>query len=479
MAPAADSRHHKSSKSAQDEPIPLPARRKSALSKLLEAEPLPKATTARSSSVAVPKAAAPALPSSDPAQPSARSGAVPWIPAPSQSTGASDHGATPRQPHPGAKSAAANRTSVFSHAVAGQKPALASLGPSKTTRSEASAAVPERRDPIARAKPKPLAASVKKTEPVQKPAPQAVPYSVLQSISGRPAKPRPQSGTPIDLSDDSSVELDKVLSAPLKSPKKPAGSVFNSPNRSKGTDKMHLQQSFASSLVVLTTETNTFKKVAKGTSETTPGTEHGKPSDKRTDAVLAASAGQQESISSPVPAQNEVYEVEKILDFRHTPDGDCVLIKWKGYPDDDNTWEYWAQMGPFNCAEQLRQYWLNKQKTEDDQLEKKKRQYAGAFSSKKQKLNPSDSSPTVPARVPEISLNGATYRNESSLGSSWDGVPLDDHIDRVESISNTDGGLLVFAVWKDGKKTFHAKESAKKRFPQKLLDYFESNLVFS
>ncbi|KAJ3334588.1 hypothetical protein HDU91_002653, partial [Kappamyces sp. JEL0680] len=269
--------------------------------------------------------------------------------------------------------------------------------------------------------------------------------------------------------------------------------------RSKGTDKTHLQQSFASSLVVLTTETNTFKKVAKGTSETTPGTEHGKPSDKRTDAVLAASAGQQESISSPVPAQNEVYEaVEKILDFRHTPDGDCVLIKWKGYPDDDNTWEYWAQMGPFNCAEQLRQYWLNKQKTEDDQSEKKKRQYAGAFSSKKQKLNPSDSSPTVPARVPEISLNGsglsclppgATYRNESSLGSSWDGVPLDDHIDRVESISNTDGGLLVFAVWKDGKKTFHAKESAKKRFPQKvgrpdltrcqLLDYFESNLVFS
>jgi hypothetical protein len=40
--------------------------------------------------------------------------------------------------------------------------------------------------------------------------------------------------------------------------------------------------------------------------------------------------------------------VEKILDMKKSDRGDSLLIKWLGYPDEDNTWELWADMQSLN-----------------------------------------------------------------------------------------------------------------------------------
>ena len=37
--------------------------------------------------------------------------------------------------------------------------------------------------------------------------------------------------------------------------------------------------------------------------------------------------------------EDDVYEVECILASRKTPTGRKYLVKWKGWPDDQNTWE--------------------------------------------------------------------------------------------------------------------------------------------
>ena len=55
------------------------------------------------------------------------------------------------------------------------------------------------------------------------------------------------------------------------------------------------------------------------------------------------------------PEEEDNFEVEKILE----QDGQRYLIKWKGYPDSENTWE--PKTNLTNCQELLRQFYQAKQ----------------------------------------------------------------------------------------------------------------------
>ena len=48
---------------------------------------------------------------------------------------------------------------------------------------------------------------------------------------------------------------------------------------------------------------------------------------------------------------NDEYEVEKIVDYDRN--SQRYLIKWKGYPSDENTWEPLTNL---NCPKLLHQY---------------------------------------------------------------------------------------------------------------------------
>jgi hypothetical protein len=52
-------------------------------------------------------------------------------------------------------------------------------------------------------------------------------------------------------------------------------------------------------------------------------------------------------------AEEEEYEVEKVLE--HDEERDTYLVKWKGYPPEDNSWE--PAMNLQNAAKEVRDFW--------------------------------------------------------------------------------------------------------------------------
>ena len=56
--------------------------------------------------------------------------------------------------------------------------------------------------------------------------------------------------------------------------------------------------------------------------------------------------------------QSDEYEVEKIVDYREIKSVQQYLVKWKGYSDDENTWEPEANLN--NCRNLIDEFWNSK-----------------------------------------------------------------------------------------------------------------------
>ena len=71
---------------------------------------------------------------------------------------------------------------------------------------------------------------------------------------------------------------------------------------------------------------------------------------------------------STLTMAEEVFEVEKILDMRTR---NCCIefyIKWRGFPDDENTWE---KVDNLNCEDKIVEFHENRRRKVQEQLKVK------------------------------------------------------------------------------------------------------------
>ncbi|KAF2732542.1 hypothetical protein EJ04DRAFT_469935 [Polyplosphaeria fusca] len=157
------------------------------------------------------------------------------------------------------------------------------------------------------------------------------------------------------------------------------------------------------------------------------------------------------------------YVVEKILSHR-TDSGETIYeVKWLGYEKvQDRTWEFEDNLT--GAMDVLREYW----EAIGGKPEVKSRKRKGRKSAAE--------SESTPAQIKRVKKE----KEWSPPPGSWE---LDvDHVDTVEeSVDNTTGKLARFAylVWSNQKKTQHPLNHVYQKCPQKMLQYYESHLVFT
>ncbi|KAJ3092597.1 Trefoil factor 3 [Quaeritorhiza haematococci] len=215
-----------------------------------------------------------------------------------------------------------------------------------------------------------------------------------------------------------------------------------------------------------------------------------------------------ERSSSPPSANGEdVFEIEEILDWRVRDGKDQFLIKWKNFPPEENTWEERANIFADHIIER---FWEEKrQQLEKREMQKKQRagtkRKAGSAKSQKGGASiepvksakaPASSSQKPPdAKRPKLDAMNIedddsefVYEPEATLPRNIMSLPVwEDMIQSVDTVEEgpkkhtRDGEertFVIFVSWKDGRRTMHDSIIASKKFPQKLIQFYQKHLRF-
>ncbi|KAF8880196.1 hypothetical protein BD779DRAFT_1627750 [Infundibulicybe gibba] len=204
------------------------------------------------------------------------------------------------------------------------------------------------------------------------------------------------------------------------------------------------------------------------------------------------------------------YEIEAILDAKRGafPEGRIgYFVKWKGYPDSENSWVDELDAG--NADNLITEYWKTHpgkkkappRKSMDSKTPKRSRKSLAAEEtsdaesaatkkrgrkSQARAESDQDNNGSIDDRIikkqRKARKSDVTREDsmESALGNmekymtipSWEDIVQ--NVDTVEQLP--DGKLMMYFTLNDGQRIVESSELCKTRFPQKILNFYESNL---
>ncbi|KAL1684200.1 hypothetical protein EV122DRAFT_272770 [Schizophyllum commune] len=208
----------------------------------------------------------------------------------------------------------------------------------------------------------------------------------------------------------------------------------------------------------------------------------------------------------------EEYEIERILNHQEKRFGRQrgYFVKWKGYGEADNSWV--AEEDAANAKDLITEYWdrekekkaaksgsastasikrgrkseprtaseVSKKRArstkavsaepievdEEPPAQKKKRQSKGA----KMEVDGTEDDEEGDADLPVVAAMDKKYRDLDS----WEDLIAS--IETVEQHPDNPDGLMVYVTLKDGRRVRETSATAREKFPQLLIDFYESNL---
>ncbi|KAI9598171.1 hypothetical protein BDF19DRAFT_433739 [Syncephalis fuscata] len=171
-----------------------------------------------------------------------------------------------------------------------------------------------------------------------------------------------------------------------------------------------------------------------------------------------------------------VYEVEAIIGNRNRKGRQQFLIKWKGYPDDENTWE---DIENVNAEELLEDYWRNFHANGGNKKKKEssnKRRRSDVSNAEEFKLNdtPDDKSKLNSSIDSKSSINTPSSKTSLISDISYS-IDWEDHVLKVETVERIANNNLL-ERWK---QTVHHASQVHERCPLKLISFYEDHLNFT
>ncbi|TPX71439.1 hypothetical protein SpCBS45565_g01018 [Spizellomyces sp. 'palustris'] len=198
----------------------------------------------------------------------------------------------------------------------------------------------------------------------------------------------------------------------------------------------------------------------------------------------------------------ETYEVERIDGYRCLRGVEQYRIKWEGYPEEDNTWE---PVENIHATDLIQEYWksqANQGLTKTGTVARSQIAAAKAAAQAGKVSNDNEAEDPVPkltkrkplrttaeaddpkGKRPKYELNGESglvpakdededdmrvYDQEVELDPEIaDAESWEDLVAEVETIEqgHTESELVVFILWKDGRRSMHSSIVANKKCPQ-------------
>ncbi|KAH9270103.1 hypothetical protein BASA83_007778 [Batrachochytrium salamandrivorans] len=187
----------------------------------------------------------------------------------------------------------------------------------------------------------------------------------------------------------------------------------------------------------------------------------------------------------------EVYEVERIVDFRIEDGDEQFRIKWKGYPFSDNTWE---PVDVVDAPILVKQFW------DDHPLLKPGSKKAVGSSSRAadSQESPSKRQKTTPAKNGKSTSQASSSNKKKNTDSKSDsaqkkgtsnGGDTDDYLEKVYLSSDAlTAEMCAKSSWEDDVEDIETMEAsstgeddlalANAKCPQKIIKFYESHLKF-
>ncbi|EGF77697.1 hypothetical protein BATDEDRAFT_91354 [Batrachochytrium dendrobatidis JAM81] len=213
--------------------------------------------------------------------------------------------------------------------------------------------------------------------------------------------------------------------------------------------------------------------------------------------------------SSEESLDDEEFEVERIIKFRKHQGVEQFYIKWKGYPDSDNTWE---PTDVVDAPDLVKEFWstqaskgkkartsTSRSRAIEPQASPPKRQKTpiakngksasqpsrtskkGATSKSASKPNPSSKKKTIEEEESSESLQKIYLSPDALTAEMRDKLSWENDVESIETMemaSSSTDDLLVYINWNDGKKIVVASKVANAKCPQKIIKFYENHLKF-
>jgi len=148
--------------------------------------------------------------------------------------------------------------------------------------------------------------------------------------------------------------------------------------------------------------------------------------------------------------EEEDYTVEKVVDMRMRSNKKEYLLKWKGYPDSENTWEPHENL---DCPEMINTYEDKVKKKKEERKSKAVDEGAGSAKKKKKVADEEDNKP----RGFDRGLNP----------------------ERIIGATDSGGELMFLMKWKDSDEAdLVPARQANIRCPQIVIAFYEERLTW-